>query len=80
MIASAILVAFNEEEREFLFEMVEPELHEGTTTLKAHDEEELVDVEDVEAWTNTMGRQNRRMTFLTELKKHLEGSLHEHTD
>jgi len=65
---------FEEEEVEFLLEMVEPELHEGKQTLQIHQEEELVDVDDIESFMNNMGRQERRMKFLTELRKALERS------
>lgn len=56
-----------EEELEFLFEMVEPELHESKATLEHHRQEELVDVEDIEAFTNNMGRQGRRLVFIQAL-------------
>jgi hypothetical protein len=62
------------EEQEFLLEMVEPELHEGKQTLQIHQGEELVDVDDIEMYMNNMSRQERRMRFLTELRKALERS------
>lgn len=74
--AFKLIYAFpNVEEREFLFEMVEPALQEGKLTLQVHQEEALTDVEDIEAFTNNMGRQNRRMDFLQKLYNALERSL-----
>jgi hypothetical protein len=65
---------FEEEEVEFLLEMVEPEMQEGKQTLAIHQQEELVDVDDIETYMNNMSRQERRMKFLTELRKALERS------
>lgn len=72
-----MLGAFSEEEREFLFEMVEPALHESDVTLKAHNQEELFDVEDLEDWTNIMGRQGRRIYFMQKLFQALQENLNE---
>lgn len=63
-----------EEEREFLMEMLEPEMHEGRQTLQIHQEEELESVDDIEMFSNNMSRQQRRMTFLQKLYQALEGS------
>lgn len=74
--AAKIVEAFpGQEEREFLFEMVEPELVESKETLEGHSGEELVDVDDIEAYSNIMGRQNRRIDFLRKLFNCLERSL-----
>jgi hypothetical protein len=70
-----LIDAFEQEEREFLFEMVEPTLDDSYKTLREHNGEELSDVEDVEAWSNIMGRQKRRIAFMEELKMWLERSL-----
>lgn len=72
-----MLGAFSEEEREFLFEMVEPALHESDVTLKSHSQEELFDVEDLEDWTNIMGRQGRRIYFMQKLFQALQENLNE---
>jgi hypothetical protein len=63
------------EEREFLFEMVEPEMFESKEVLNHHNQEELTDIEDLESWTNMMGRQKRRVEFITKLHVYLGGSL-----
>ena len=65
---------FGPEEVEFLMEMLEPEMHEGRLTLEAHQEETLVDVDDIEAFSNNMSRQQRRMKFITDLYMALERS------
>jgi hypothetical protein len=71
-----LLAAFpDSEHREFLMEMLEPEMYEGRQTLLIHQEEELETVDDIEAFMNNMGRQKRRMVFLEGLYKLLEGSL-----
>ena len=62
------------EEREFLLEMLEPEMHEGTETLQQHHQETLLDVDDIEAYTNMVGRQKRRLDFIGALYSCLEGS------
>ena len=72
---SLVIRAFTLEEREFLLEMVEPELSESVSTLAGHNTEELVDMEDLESWTNTMGRQKRRLDFIKQLHGCLERSL-----
>lgn len=73
---AALVQAFpNEEEREFLLEMVTPELHESAEVLDTHNREELSNVDDLEVWTNIMGRQNRRLKFIRTLYECLEGSL-----
>lgn len=66
-----------EEEREFLFEMVEPALHESDAALKYHEDETVTDVEEMEDWTNIMGRQNRRIVFLKKMYNILERSLND---
>lgn len=63
------------EEREFLLEMVEPTLGESESTLASHNTEVLDDMEDLESWTNTMGRQKRRLDFIKQLHGCLERSL-----
>lgn len=68
----ALFNAFDEEQLEFLKEMIEPEIVEGEETLKGHQEETLVDVDDIEAYTNNMGRQKRRMEFLRRMHASLE--------
>lgn len=72
-LAAAMVSVFTEEEREFLLEMVEPEMVEGKETLAHHQTEALIDVDDIEAFTNNVGRQKRRMEFLEKLYKALEG-------
>jgi hypothetical protein len=62
------------EDREFLMEMVEPAMHEGTQTLEYHQGEVLESVDDIEAFSNNMTRQKRRMNFLYKLYNILEGS------
>jgi hypothetical protein len=70
-----LLEAFNLEEREFLFEMVEPEKFESQATLQTYQQEELVDVSDIEDFANLMGRQQRRIAFINALHKFLGGVL-----
>lgn len=73
--SSRILEAFPEgEHREFLVEMLVPEMDEGQLTLEDHQAEELFDVDDIEAFSNNMGRQKRRMAFIRELHTILERS------
>lgn len=71
---AALFNVFTQEEREFLFEMVEPELEEGKATLEGHQTETLIDVDDIEAFMNNVTRQQRRIEFLRKLYEALEGS------
>lgn len=73
-LAAAMVSTFTEEEREFLMEMLEPEIDEGKAALTYHQGELLESVDDIEAFMNNMNRQQRRMTFITNLYKVLEGS------
>jgi hypothetical protein len=74
---TGIVKALRQEEREFLFEMVEPELAESATTLDGHSGEELLCVDDIEAYSNIMGRQKRRIDFLQQLYNCLERSFND---
>lgn len=73
-LAAVMASIFTEEEREFLKEMLEPEMHQGKLTLEYHQGEALESVDDIEAFMNNMSRQQRRMKFIAELYKVLERS------
>lgn len=64
---------FDNEEQEFLYELVESAREEAQITLLGHQEEPLEDVDDIEAMSSNVARQKRRIAFLDLLYMCLQG-------